>query len=186
MMKFRPYFLVVQLILVHSLLFAQDYRGENKVFFKFEKKDLTFSVYESDKMSIEVDRDQNSFFCEVDLETFSIYDSTTSAGLWRAVFNEGIHEDFAYKGSIPLMKLDVQSDRKQKVEVDGILHVGESKLEVPILIEWIQMDRFVFVDFNYKISLKELGITLSDEYAKEYTGNLYVEVLNGKLIGGFK
>ena len=183
-MKFS--LVLFSLLFLPFLAIAQDYRGENKVFLKFEKKDKSYYTYESDKLTIEINRELNLFFFDVDLDTFKSLDSISGANFWDGFFKKEFHNDVLYKGDIPLMALDVQSDRKQRIEVDGILHIGEAKLELPLILEWIQMDRFVFVDFNYKVKMKEIGINIPEKYQKELTGNLYIQVLNGKLMGGFR
>lgn len=174
------------LFLLCGSAFAQDFRGENKVFIKLEMLDGQVLHYESDKLSIDIDEEQNTFDLAVDMQSFKPFNQSASMDEWNAIFYEEYHSEWSYKGSFPNMKIDAQSDNKQTVEISGRMHLGELSLIVPLKIEWIQMDRFVFIDFKSKILFSALGLEIPETYKDRFSGVMYMEVLNAKLTAGFR
>jgi hypothetical protein len=178
--------LFIILLSLHTLSWAQDYRGENKVFLKLETLKGDFLIYESDKLSLDINEEESSFELTVDMQSFKPINAQANMTLWNTLFHEEYHTELSYKADFPIMKLDAQSDTKQVLDINGTLFLGEGRCTYPWKIEWIQMDRFVFVDFNNKVSLAKLGLEIPPAYQDLLTGDMVVEVLNAKLMAGFR
>ena len=167
-------------------LLAQDYRGENKIFLTLEMVEGVGIVYESDQGTIEINEDENTFSFDAVMESFRLIDDTMNLTLWNTLFYEELLLDVSYEGAFPIMKLDGETDKKQQVEINGTIHIGEYNFAQPLLIQWTLMDRLVFLDFDTKVSLSDLGIEIPEKYKSKLTGNVFIKVVNGKLTGGYR
>ncbi len=182
----KLYFFFGMLLLLSKESLAQDFRGENKIFIKLEMLDGSFLHYESSKLSIDMNEEQNTFDLAVDMQSFNPLNENANMDDWNGIFHEEYHSEWSYKGSFPNMKIDAQSDNKQTIEISGSMYLGDLKMVSPLKIEWIQMDRFVFIDFKTQILFSALGLELPENYRERLSGVMYIEVLNAKLMAGFR
>jgi|GEM_PF-6590806 len=186
MKKLFSIVLVCASFISFALYAQQDYRGENKVFIRLETFNGDTLIYESSKLSIDINKEELWFDMDVDIQSFKPFKGVSNMNIWDSLFYEEAHSDLYFKGVFPMLQIDAQSDRKQIIEVNGTAHIGEHFFESPLLLDWTQMDRFVFVDFKYKLSLQDFKIDIPDRYKQKLTGVMYIVLLNGKLTPGFK
>ena len=165
---------------------AQDYRGENRVFVKFETLSEGMLEFESNKFTVELNEEQNQFTFFVDLQTFKPVDNSASMSLFNEVFQEEVHSDLMYKADFSALKFDAQTDRPQQVDLNGILWIGAIKVDLPFRVEMELMDRLLFLDFDLATTLAKIGIEIPDQYKKKLSGKIHIQVLNAKLTEGFK
>lgn len=165
---------------------AQDFRGENRVFVKFETNTDDLLEYESNKFTIELNEEQNQFTFFVDLQTFKPVDNGSPMALFNEVFQEEFHPDFTYKADFSALKFDSQTDRPQQVDLNGVLWIGATKVDLPFKVELELMDRFLFMDFDLATTLTKMGIEIPEQYKKKLSGKIHLQVLNAKLTEGFK
>lgn len=165
---------------------AQDFRGENRVFMKFETLSDGMLEYESNKFTIEINEEQNQFSFSVDLETFKPLDNSATMNLFNDVFQQEVRSDLIYKADFSMLKFDAQTDAPQQVDLNGILWLGATKMDLPFRVEMRLMDRFLFLNFDLVTQLSKMGIEIPDQYKKKVSGKVHFQVLNAKLIEGFK
>jgi hypothetical protein len=165
---------------------AQDFKGENSVFIKFETLADGTLDYESNKFTIELNEEQNQFTFFVDLQTFKPVDNSASMALFNEVFQQEYHANLTYKADFYAVKLDAQTDRPQSIEWNGTLWIGETKIDLPFRAELKLMDRFLFIDFDLVTALSKMGIEIPEQHKKKLSGKIHLQVLNGKLMEGFK
>ncbi len=165
---------------------AQDFRGENRVFMKFETISDGMLEYESNKFTIEINEEQNQFSFSVDLQTFKPVDNSATMTLFNDVFQQEVRSDLTYKADFSTLKFDAQTDAPQLVDLNGILWLGATKIDLPFRVEMRLMDRFLFLDFDLVTQLSKMGIEVPEPYKKKISGKVHLQVLNGKLTEGFK
>ncbi|MDF2456635.1 MAG: hypothetical protein K0R51_2628, partial [Cytophagaceae bacterium] len=137
--------LVISWFLCSSFIcLSQDFRGENRVFIKFETLSDGMLEYESNRMTIEVNEEQNQFSFSVDLQSFKPVDNSATMALINAVFREELYSDIMYKADFSTLKFDTQTDSPQQVELNGILWIGATKIDLPFRAEMKLMDRLLF------------------------------------------
>lgn len=178
--------LIIGLLFASIPVIAQDFRGENRVFVKFETNADGMLEFESSKFTIELNEEQNQFTFFVDLQTFKPVDNSASMTLFNDVFQEEFHSDITYKADFSALKFDAQTDRPQQVDLNGTLWMGATKVDLPFKVELELMDRFLFLDFDLVTQLSKLGIEIPDQYKKKLSGKIHLQVLNGKLTEGFR
>ena len=127
---------------------AQDFRGENRVFVKFETLSDGMLEFESSKFTVDLNEEQNQFTFFVDLQTFKPVDNSASMTLFNDVFQQESHSDITYKADFSALKFDSQTDRPQQVDLNGTLWMGTTKVDLPFKVELELMDRFLFLDFD--------------------------------------
>jgi hypothetical protein len=169
-----------------SCAMAQDFRGENRVFVKFETIADGMLEFESNKFTVELNEEQNQFTFFVDLQTFKPVDNGATMALFNEVFQEESHSDFIYKADFSALKFDSQTDRPQQVDLNGVLSIGATKVDLPFRVELELMDRFLFLDFDLATTLAKMGIEIPEQYKKKISGKIHLQVLNAKLTEGFK
>lgn len=174
------------LVFFSTVIFAQDFRGENRVFIKFETIADGMLEFESNKFTIELNKEQNQFTFFVDLQTFKPVDNSASMILFNDVFQEELHSDITYKADFTALNFDAQTDRPQQIDLNGTLWMGATKVDLPFKIEMELMDRFLFLDFDLVAPLTKLGIEIPEQYKKKLSGKMHLQVLNGKLTEGFR
>jgi hypothetical protein len=165
---------------------AQDFRGENRVFVKFETISDGMLEFESNKFTVELNKEQNQFTFFVDLQTFKPVDNSATMALFNDVFQEESHSDFIYKADFSALKLDSQTDRPQQIDLNGVLSIGATKVDLPFRVELELMDRFLFLDFDLVTTLTQMGINIPEQHKKKISGKIHLQVLNAKLTEGFK
>ncbi|MBC7488104.1 MAG: hypothetical protein H7282_15290 [Cytophagaceae bacterium] len=178
--------LIISLLFCSIPVVAQDFRGENRVFVKFETIADGMLEFESSKFTIELNEEQNQFTFFVDLQTFKPVDNSGSMTLFNDVFQEEFHSDITYKADFSALKFDTQTDRPQQIDLNGTLWMGTTKVDLPFRVELELMDRFLFLDFDLVTQLNKLGIEIPDQYKKKLSGKIHLQVLNGKLTEGFR
>jgi hypothetical protein len=174
------------LILFSSIASAQDFRGENRVFIKFETASDGLLEYESNKFTIDLNKELNQVSFFVDLQTFQAIDNSSNMTMFNDIFQEELHPDITYKADLPSLKFDTQTDQPQQIDLNGTLWIGTAKTALPFRIELRMMDRFLFLDFDLLTTLSTVGIDIPEEYKKKISGKIHLQVLNAKLTEGFK
>jgi hypothetical protein len=165
---------------------AQDFRGENRVFLKFETKDNETIEYESTKLTIQLNQEQNEFTFSVDLQSFIPVDNSATMTMFSEIFKQEYYSDLAYKAEFPTMVFENQSSRSHEFQMNGILWIGALKTDHPFRVEMKLLDRFLFLDFDLVTELSKMGIEIPALYAQKLSGKVHVQVVNGKLTEGFK
>ncbi|MDB5273012.1 MAG: hypothetical protein JWO58_1379 [Chitinophagaceae bacterium] len=173
-------------LFISSLVAAQDFRGENRVFLKLETISDGPLEYESNKFTVDINQELNQITFFVDMQTFKPVDNSASMTLFNDVFQEEFHPDITYKADFSTLKFDAQTDRPQQIDLNGTLTIGTSKVDMPFRVELEQMDRFLFLDFDLTTQLSKMGIDIPEAYRKKISGKMHIQVLNAKLTEGFK
>ena len=142
--------------------------------------------YESNKFTIELNKEQNQFTFFVDIQTFKPVDNSATMALFNEVFQQELSYAMTYKADFSSVDFDAQTDRAQLVNLNGILLIGNTKIDLPFTMELEMMDRFLFIDFDILTPLNKMGIEIPEKYRKKINGKIHLQVLNAKLIEGFK